>query len=56
MQACTAGLQGPSNMRTWVAHLIHAGMRSTHSPYAVSSRAFTLVLRAGRARARKGAL
>lgn len=33
--------------RTWVAHLIQAGMRSTHSPYAVSSRIFTLVLRGG---------
>jgi hypothetical protein len=31
---------------TCVAHLIQAGMRSTHSPYAVSTRTFTLDLRA----------
>ena len=31
--------------RTWVAHLIQAGMRSTHSPYAVSTLDFTFVLR-----------
>lgn len=31
-------------MPTWVAHLIQAGMRSTHSPYAVSTRDFTFVL------------
>ena len=31
-----------------MAHLIQAGMRSTHSPYAVSTRAFTFVLRHNR--------
>lgn len=31
-------------MRTCVAHTIQAGMRSTHSPYAVSTLAFTFVL------------
>ena len=31
-----------------MAHLIQAGMRSTHSPYAVSTRTFTLVLRQNR--------
>lgn len=30
---------------TWVAHLIQAGILSTHSPYAVSNLAFTLLLR-----------
>ena len=32
---------------TWVAHLIHAGMRSTHAPSGVSSRHLILVLGGG---------
>jgi len=33
-------------VRTCVAHLIHAGIRSTHSPYAVSSRVLIFDLEA----------
>lgn len=33
-----------TSLGSWVAHLIQAGMRSTHSPYAVSSRVLILDL------------
>ncbi len=42
------GLRAGPRAGTWVAHLTQAGMRSTVSPYAVSTRTFTFVLRAPR--------